>query len=348
MAADVLLYNALNDQNATKRNQITELDSQIATQNTLCQGYQANIDAGTISIANNAGPKHPELWDLIPTQPEAGGNFDTGFKVCDTSGYYRCDSSCTWVVPAGVTCARFQIWGAGAGSGGPCCCGWTHIGPSGAFASVIMPVTPGDSYVLCGGCAYCCYTSHGQNNTEGCPSYVTGNGLSNFCAVGGKSSMFCEMKVRCAKATICCNYCVYAAGNSCLCNTGSDVCITDNQGGSNCGETHGALAIRKSCSGYYGTATGATVYGIQGAYHLTQPHNGANICIRHAPIYGFPSESCCACCMDQTGRGGLNRSACAGYMQIPGAGGWAAFSCGGSDSGGDSGRMGMVCVSYKA
>ncbi len=349
MAADVLLYNALNDLNASKRAQVTDLDSQISTQTTLCQGYQSTIDAGALGLANNAGPKHPELWSLIKTQPEAGGNFDSGFKVCDTSGYYRCGSSCTWVVPAGVTCARFQIWGAGAGSGGPCCCGWGTIGPSGAYASVIMTVTPGDSYVLCGGCAYCCYTSRAQNTTQGCPSYVTGNGLSNFCAEGGKSSMYCEMRVRCSLATICCNNCTWAAGSACLCSSGSVVCIYNNQGGYNCGESSGALAIRKSCTTFYGSATGATVYGIQGAYHLTQAHNGANLCVRHAPIYGFPNESCCACCMDQAGRAGLNRAACAGYMQIPGAGGWAPFSCGGQTSEcGDSGRMGMVCVSWKA
>jgi hypothetical protein len=34
-------------------------------------------------------------------------------------------------------------------------------------------------------------------------------------------------------------------------------------------------------------------------------------------------------------------------LAIPGAGGWATYSCGGQDSnGGDSGRMGMICVSW--
>ena len=100
---------------------------------------------------------------------------------------------------------------------------------------------------------------------------------------------------------------------------------------------------------YYGSAASGTVYGIQGAYHLTQEGNGAALCVRHAPIYGFPNESCCHCCIGVSGREGINRSACAGYMQIPGAGGWAGFTCGGQNTNcGDAGRMGMVCVSWKA
>jgi len=349
MAADVLLYNALNDLNAGKRAQVAALDSQIAAKATECAGYESTIATNSVAIVNHAGPEHPELWGLIPTQPEAGGNFDSGFKVCDTSGYYRCGSSCTWTVPAGVTCARFQIWGSGAGTGSSCCCGWTHIGPSGAYASVIIPVTEGDTYTLCGGCAYCCYGTRGQVTVQGCPSYVTGTGLTNFCAEGGKAGMFCEMKVRCSMALICCNYCIYSAGSACICTTGTDVCIEGNQGGYTCSNSAGAVNIRKSCAMYYGSAASGTVYGIQGAYHLTSEGNGAVLCVRHAPVYGFPNDSCCHCCIATSGRAGLERSACAGYMQIPSAGGWAAFTCAGCATHcGDAGRMGMVCVSWKS
>ena len=52
-----------------------------------------------------------------------------------------------------------------------------------------MPVTAGDAYTLCAGCAYCCYADagSGQYDMGGCKSYVQGNGLSSFCAEGGVS-----------------------------------------------------------------------------------------------------------------------------------------------------------------
>ena len=349
MAADVLLYNALNEANKVKRDRIATLDAQIAAKNTECQGYINTISNNRKALVNVAGARRPELWGLIPTQPEVGGDFDSGLKVCDESGYYRCGKDCTWAVPAGVSCVRFQIWGAGAGTSSSCCCGFVPIGASGAYASVIMPVTAGDSYVLCAGCAYCCYANNAQMTVQSCPSYVTGNGLTNFCAEGGKSGTYCEMRARGSCGNEQCGYCIYMGGSACICNTGSDVCIYNNQGGYSCAENPSAMDVHNACNTYYGTATSADVYGIQGAYHMQQDTQGAIFCIRHAPIYGFPNESCCACCIAEAARAGLDRAACAGYMQIPGAGGWAGYTCAGCyQSCGDAGRMGMICVSWKA
>ena len=33
-----------------------------------------------------------------------------GFKVCDTSGYYRCGADCQFCVPANVDKVLFQVW----------------------------------------------------------------------------------------------------------------------------------------------------------------------------------------------------------------------------------------------
>ena len=55
----------------------------------------------------------PKYWDCIPQ----GSGWTSGIKVCDDTGYYRCGRNCSWTVPSGVTCARFQLWGAGSSSG---------------------------------------------------------------------------------------------------------------------------------------------------------------------------------------------------------------------------------------
>lgn len=68
------------------------------------------------------------------------------------------------------------------------------------------------------------------------------------------------------------------------------------------------------------------------------------------PVFGF--EQCV--CLDRycggdndENNGGCYRSAQNGYLQIPSVGGYRDYSCdGGGACGGDSGGMGMICVSY--
>ena len=163
-----------------------------------------------------AGAPNSHMWCKIPQNP-ATGSWTSGFKVCETSNYKRCNASCTWTVPAGTTCARFQVWGAGGGSGTSCCCGGSPNGGSGAYASIIMPVTAGQAYTLCAGCAYCCYTERSQMTADGCPSYVTGQGLTNFCADGGESNIYCESRDRRHMAAWEQNgYCAFRG--MCICN----------------------------------------------------------------------------------------------------------------------------------
>ncbi len=120
-------------------------------------GGGANADA--IAVVDASSMLQANQWCRIPTGwgEDGLGSWTNGFKVCDTSGYYRCGSSCTWTVPGGTTCVRFQIWGSGGGTSESRCCMHTMPGDTGAYASVIMPVTSGSSYTMCGGCAYCCY-----------------------------------------------------------------------------------------------------------------------------------------------------------------------------------------------
>lgn len=99
-------------------------------------------------------------------------------------------TSCSWVVPAGVTSATFEIWGGG-GAGGPMCCcycGNSTSGHGGGFSMKTVTTTPGDTYtVVAGSGGQTVYCAVGGANTgcRGCTSYVTGTGLSNFCAEGG-------------------------------------------------------------------------------------------------------------------------------------------------------------------
>ena len=355
MSIDVLAYNALNatikplrttvaaQQSCidTTNASISAVQSSITTQNNCNACLQTQIDANLVPLIANAGPNQAHLWCLIPE----GTGWTAGFQVCDTSLFKRCNVCCAWTVPPGATCARFQIWGAGAGSGGGCCCGGSPIGGTGAYASVIIPVTAGWSYTLCAGCAFCCYSCGGPNTANGCQSFVTGCNLSNFCADGGEGSVFCEAVTRGMIGPLN-GACTYFG---CLCNSGSDYCWNYTRASYMLACFDAGVPAISSCRTFFGSATGGTVYGLRGSFGQFSISNSNSICVVHPPIYGFPSTSCCNCCIATNYRGGCCRAACTGNMQIPGAGGWAGFKCGGvcTTPAGDAGRMGMVCVSYK-
>jgi hypothetical protein len=345
MTADVLFYNALNESNRDILTQVTTLETNIGIQTSLCIAAINQIATNTPIMVGNAGPNQANIWCVIPTLPATGCPWTSGFSVCDTSGNFRCGACCAWTVPGGATCARFQLWGAGAGTGSACCCGFSPIGGTGAYASVIIPVTPGSTYTLCAGCAFCCYACRGQNDADGCPSFVTGTGLTNFCAEGGEGSIFCELKTRCQIGADVCNFCTYLGGG--VCNTGTDVCwipysiipasTFDNE-----------YPMIASCKTYFGSATSGVVYGVRGSFGSISVSCDGQICVVHPPIVGFSTNSCCACCIVASTQQGCTRAAINGFMQIPGAGGWAGYKCAGeTNCAGDAGRMGMVCVSFR-
>jgi hypothetical protein len=349
MAADVLLYNALNEVNRCLITQNATLDANIACQNSLCTTAQNTINSNAPSVVANSGPNQANMWCLIPTLPATGCSWTGSVCVYDTSGFFRCGASCSWTVPAGVTCARFQIWGAGAGSGSACCCGFSPIGGTGAYASVIIPVTAGCTYTLCAGCAHCCYACRAQNTSSGCASYVTGTGLTNFCAEGGEANKICEIKTRGQLGATVCNLCRYLG--ACFTNYGTDMCWSGNLSsviGTPGGCFDAIYPMISSCKTYYGSATSGTVYGIRGSFGSISVTCTGAICVAHPPIYGYASSSCCTCCVYANYQQGCARSVPNGYMVIPGAGGWAGFKCGGATNcAGDSGRAGMVCVSFR-
>ena len=96
---------------------------------------------------------------------------------------------CQWTVPEDVKGIKFEIYGGGASGYGGCCCMMNPL-PGGGGAYAVKHInrtdghfTPGDVYSLCAGGTGCCYS--GDHGNRGHTSYVTGPGLSNFCAVGG-------------------------------------------------------------------------------------------------------------------------------------------------------------------
>lgn len=298
--------------------------------------------------ALNACPTNTALWNCLPLL--TGG---TSFNVCDTSGYYRCGASCTWTVPAGATKVQFQMWGAGAGTNGGACCGGSPFGDTGAYATVILNgVVPGCQYTICAGCALCMYaqsclsTSAGQ----GCMSYVTGYGLTNFCAEGGAVGMYCSMLDQAIPNTS--GYCVWHYGGGTT-NQGPCICNAPNNDYycfQSCA-TCGIIPVWQSARTYYGSSTLGFVSGLPSfhsggcldtnnyGYHLSQP-------IINTTNGVFTGTSCCAS-FTSSSCGGCNCSACAGYFQNPGSGGTMTHTMGGCNGNvGDAGRMGMVRVTY--
>lgn len=343
-------------------------------------------DRGIRTIPLN--PSNSSSWISIPTMPNGNTSYAgcingvgeyCGFKVCAPTGNLTSGACCQWTVPAGVKRARFQIWGAGAGSLSGCCCGGSISGTSGAYASVIIPVVPGCQYTLCAGCACAVPLLWTAAPTQAANSFVTGFGLCNFCAQGGKGlNHYCVLSYDMgASPYACCRYsspdCATSSGG-CICGSG-DFCFASSCASCGCIPT---TASRTTL--YYGCYTeqlsnndieqawASVVVGIPGL-------NGAH-CFdtnfygryTHPPVYGFESVSCCCICHNTgASMGGI----CCNhwdynYRRYPGAGGTAvalysgvtaataplgaasalALSNGGFACGGDVGRSGMVCVTF--
>ena len=100
---------------------------------------------------------------------------------------------CAWTVPVGTTSIKFEILsggGPGGSSGGDYDYG---IGGQGGNYGVrtlqksVHNFVDGATYTVCAAgtssCSCCC--SCNVNCRHGCTSFVTGTGLSNFCAIGG-------------------------------------------------------------------------------------------------------------------------------------------------------------------
>jgi len=370
-------------------------------------GYDSNINTSLIpyycgcyssyscyqALGREALDKTPWCfcnWVSIPTF--AGGNTSfagtnvNGFKVCSTSvgtvgsGGGAC---CEFTVPGGISFIRFQMWGAGGNAGSGQCCGGSGFGSTGAYASVIIPAVIGCSYTLCAGSVANTTPYRAANYSNftcvASASYVSGFGLNNVCAMGGRgfaalTILLCDISS--SSVAGCCRWsspdCV-GSGGACMCNTQADYCFANSC--SSCG----CIAFSKTNAvSWYGTNTlnincccsvarcslegfwwGQVVgiNGMNGSDCFDTSFAGVKC---HPPIYGYESVSRCAITGNgSTTIGGLNCNGCGfNFMRYPGAGGTGVFlyagcvattdpsGCFGAVCGGDIGRGGMVCVSY--
>jgi hypothetical protein len=301
-------------------------------------------------------------WAAIPDFPS--GSIAGNFQVCDSGGNGVCGVSCSWTVPTGVTYARFQIWGAGAGSHNMCCCGGGMWGGSGAYASVILPVTPGNVYTICSGCArVCTMTEAGPTAGSGCASFVTGPGLYNFCAEGGEPSPYCWIQRASGNATSGTfdGYCVIMNAST----RGSKIGKSTYYGWCMCGggglcwsqqcSSNDTIPFTTSAKSFYGSVTNPTkachyVVGANGMFNaaqLNQCQNENCKYLTHPPIVNLtctcstiPMNSCAICC-------GCAGNYNTGVFQWPSRGGAPTSATGGTgNNGGGWGTMGLVCVTW--
>lgn len=324
--SDILLYNAISTANKNLR-----------------VGLGEYVDTN----ATLADPATFTSWtSIIPKLSTETGTL----CVYDNSVNFNSGFCCLWTVPVGSTKVRFELWGAGAGTGAGMCCSGSPFGATGAYASVIMTAVPGCQYTLCAGAAnatqLCCTVS---GDVSGCPSYVNGYGLSNYCAMGGCSSLYRMMTMLRGSATGCCRYSSKDAllGGGCIC----------------CDSNANYFCFSNSCSSYgeiprvsdtgrihYGTSTTGTVYGIPSMYSADcfdtnfygvwcdQPTMLPNNTVSSICCISYTSGNCC---------GKVYGGACTGNRCQPGKGGTATHATGGAVSVyGDLGRTGMVRVSW--
>jgi hypothetical protein len=152
---------------------------------------------------------------------------------------------CAWTVPTKVTRVFIEAWGGGGGGHGACACNRCqhHKGAGGGYYnSRSLVVTPGSVYTICAaGTVTCCSLECIAQN--GCVSYVTGTGLTNFCAIGGSPgcangdwSTACNSEFSCCLGPIS-NGGEFGMGNhpGVFRSNGLGICWCWNQGGESTG-----------------------------------------------------------------------------------------------------------------
>ena len=351
--SDVLLYSALKENQRLLEDYILFKAAEAAAGTASLSDFAATA---TLSGTWNGGGSDNsstgqlyEIWNAtIGTVTAPLGN---GFKVCDTSGYFRCGATCNWTIPAGVTRARFQSWGPGAGTGSNCCCGGAPFGASGAYTVVEIDVTPGEIFCLCAGCAYCCYAY--QTNHGGCggPTCICSNaGLCWTTCSADTNGCFCKWHCvfQTAGETNKTGYCNLEApgGQGCAINScnGWNFCW-DTAADDMCVDF--AYDVTRTWAIPDLTSRNGTSYGIPSMFpFMCIPSSGLNesrSC--PAPVFGYPGLSC-TFIWNGNSCFGCNFTGC-NHRQGPGSGGAASSVFSGCNScGGDSGRMGMICVSW--
>ena len=165
----------------------------------LNQVFQDGIDA--LVDAGGGGGSGPVRQLFVGCNR---GNGQTGQEAINYNGH-----SCAWTVPADTTAIKFEMYGGGASGWGACCCMMVGI-PGGAGGYVVKHLSEDDGdftagssvYQICSAGTGCCYP--GSSIGRGHTSYVTGPGLSNYCALGGHVG---QHQCRSFNCYTCCHTC---------------------------------------------------------------------------------------------------------------------------------------------
>jgi len=237
-----------------------------------------------------------------------------GTGGCIDSGNLGSGVCCAWTVPTGVQQIIIEIWGGGGGGGqGPVCCCYqgSSGGGGGAYSRKTLSVVAGSSYTICAG-------GGGQgNNTatavgacgcggRGSTTYVTGTGLTNFCAEGGWGGE--------GRTPSSCNQITPNGGWP---GSGGDLNVKGNDGGRILGP-----GMSQYCGGW--------------SWGGGSPFGGRNIYI------GFDY---CSIYIDEIGNGksGGVCGFCGSFPGGGGAGAWGSCCCGICSCGGN-GSAGLVRI----
>jgi hypothetical protein len=286
-------------------------------------------------------------------------SFTNRIKVCGTDWKIGQGGSCTWTVPAGATCAKFQVWGAGQGSNPGCCCGGASFGENGAYAEMVIKVTPGNQYSICAGCSCSRYCCSSEPPGYGCMSGVSGTGICCLKADGAHCYQSnCDdyngVRLTIGAGAICRRFqSIYCTSSgACWCGNG-EYCYNNS-----C-ETCGVVPVYPGTCGYTVACSCATdlavvkhgpqmsMCSMHGGGCLDQGNYGYHI---RPPIInsdtGAEFTDGCRC---QFFTSGTSCGGCNGkdWTTHPGHGGAGTHIMGGDNTHkGDTGRGGMVQVSW--
>jgi len=240
-------------------------------------------------------------------------------------------SDCTWIVPAGATCATFELWGGGGSGGAKCCCDCYHQGSGGApggFSAMTIPVTEGTSYVISigrGGSrdtyGECHPTCFGESGTCTCVTGANITCLNAGCGIRGSND--CYTYCNCST---CCTGAAPSLTNGATSTATARLWSSARDSGSIHNWVSASGMSPGSCrraGGYIGTHTDS--YSWNGGYPTTaggpafRPGSFAqsNNCRTYYHNWTYPqgwfghgglgivSEACCMCAYAQSGYHGV-------------------------------------------
>jgi hypothetical protein len=137
-------------------------------------------------------------WNCIQSVTETQGA--CLFQISGNGTRFTCNPGsgicCLWCVPPGVSSVIIELWGGGGGGGSAVVNNCSTIGGGGggsAYARKTLPVAAGSCYTICvgaGGQGGGSFTTSMRDQacccgSKGGTTYITGAGLTNFCAEGG-------------------------------------------------------------------------------------------------------------------------------------------------------------------